>query len=435
MQIADFTPDSFHNFLAGLESEQASHRQSYYLATQRVFFNRQQATNQNFSKELRRGSGRVLDSATALFADSARNVFNARAVSGGGIVSGDAAAGAHQARHSITVLRLAGARGVTSDTLDANEQNASGPGVYSFLVKSNNQDIRLSVKIDQLDTNEQVLEKVADAINGAGLGLNADIERNNLAGTARLRVDGFAPGAISSVSLRDASRTLLADIGLSTKRFAEGTTGGITEVNDNAVFTIDNATFVSGTNRVALYDGSLTYPIRNTEDGTQMLGGSNRGGGGLYGAHRATINLDAAGTAALQINPDTDAAAQGIESFMDSTGKFLDLLEVHTAHAYSQASGFIRSELDARARSLEDMGIKESNGTYKIERDTLLRDRLDNNPGAVQSLFAGPGGLARRTVFGTLQASIAPMVNFAPAETLSDSSLARITGTFFNSTF
>jgi hypothetical protein len=404
------------------------------MATQRTFFNKQQAANQNFNKTLRQAGDRTLDSATALFANSARNAFRARTVSGGGIISGDAAAGAHQARHTITVQRLAGARGVVSDTLDAGATNTSGAGIYSFLVKSNNQDFRLSVKVNQLDTNEQVVQKVADAINGAGLGLNATLERNALADTVKLRVDGFKPGAISSVTFRDAAHTLLQDIGLSSKRFSQGSTGGITEVNDNAVFTIDNATFTSDTNRVALYEGSLTYPITNTA-GAQVLGGSDRGGGGLYGDYRATINLDAAGTTALNINADSAAAAGAVESFIDNTGKYLDLLDVHTAHTYRQSSEFIKSEFDASARSLENMGIKKSNGAYSVEQKAKLRDRIENNPSDVQDLFASPFGLAPRTVFGALQSMTAPMVNFAPIETLSNSSLARITGMLFSSSF
>lgn len=435
MQIADFTPETSYKFLAGLSSQKAGNKQSFYMATQRTFFNKQQATNQNFNKTLRHAGNRALDSATALFADNARNAFRSRTVFGGGIISGDAAAGAHQARHTITVQRLAGARGVVSDTLDASATNTSGAGIYSFLVKSNNQDFRLSVKVNQRDTNEEVVQKVADAINGAGLGLNATLERNALADSVKLRVDGFKPGAISSVTFRDASHTLLQDIGLSSKRFAQGVTGGVTEVNDNAVFTIDNTTFTSDTNRVALYEGSLTYPMINTADGTRVLGGSDRGGGGLYGDYRATINLDAAGTTALNINADSAAVADAVESFIDNTGKFLDLLDVHTAYTYRQSSDFINYEFDASARNLEDLGIKKSNGTYSVEQKSRLQDRIENNPSDVQDLFASPFGLAPRTVFGTLKSTTAPMVNFAPVENLSVSSLSRITGMLFSTSF
>jgi flagellar hook-associated protein 2 len=147
-------------------------------------------------------------------------------------------------------------------------------------------------------------------------------------------------------------------------------------------------------------------------DGIAVTSASNSVSGALNGV---TLELAATGSATLTVSRDTSAATDAISSFvtaynsyaatvssLDSydkdTGQSGILLGDTTLMSIQRQIGSVLSGGVAGndIGSLAALGItRNADGTLKLDSGKL-DDALKGNPGAVQDLFAGPGGYATR---------------------------------------
>ena len=446
MQIGNVTPQTFHDFTAGLTSAQQSRRNLYFLSAQQLVSHKEQSTKNFFQSRLRSSSTRAREATAPLISYAKDNVFSSRRVASGdsAVVSGSAPDNASGASFKFTVDQLAASQDVVSNRLDADEKNPLGRGIFSFAINRNNDVTRVSVQVDQLDTNEDVLNKVADAVNDSGTGLRATVQKQYTAGTVQLKVSGVLTQDMTSVTLTDKSCNLLSGLGVSTSRYATGANGGISQANDDAVFSLNGMSFVSDSNRIAIYDNTLSHPIRNTSafprsaqeiyqeytdndySFPNQISSSDRGARGLFHEHVASIDLKGAGeNVSANVVRDTSAVAEQITSFVQETADLVDTLRQKPSYGFIQTVDFISGQFDRAARELSDYGIEkdQESNTYEVTNRDKLLDRLNSEFNASKLFFGGAGGLAGKTMFGIQKSIYAPLTGMSRVETTETSLL------------
>lgn len=452
MRAIDLTPQTFFSFTDGLTSAKQAAQTSFFLATQSAAFQKERGSGDFYLERIRKSGSRAIDASGSLLTKGSGSLFKARAV-----VSSDAATATATAPNgtpgldfNIDVKQLAGSQDVLSNRVDAQAANDIGRGFYDFRINDKGQSTRLTVQVRAGDTNEQVLQKAADEINNAGLGLYATIDRSHAPdttaarGSVQLRISGIMAEDMSSVSIVDEGTKFLQNLGITTKSYATGNNGGIAQqVNDSAIFSINGAAFESDSNNIAVYENSLSYGLHqyNTYPATaasivdeweksgyelaNTLRSSDRGGGGLFGAHVATITLKGAGRdAALSVVPDSAAAAEGISSLVSTTSSFSDTLKTKPMYGYNEARTFLNIQFDRFAAQLEDIGITKDNKKYNVESRSKLLDKLNNHFENTTGIFSGPGGLAGKIRFGLSKAIAMPMTGFSIIETANTHSIS-----------
>lgn len=415
------------------------------------------ASDSFFSTKLRDAAGRALNGTTALSTAGDTNVFNARVAvsSNEDAVTATAANGAAFASYDIAVYQLAAGQSMVSDKLDIVDKmtgsNAAGGGIFAFKVNINDTEHRIEVNTIQSDTNETLVNKIADAINKADIGLNATVNYNYPAQTVQLSVAGFQPGDVHSFSMTDdGGRNLLKSIGVSTAHEAVGTKGGLQQAASNAVFSVNGEFFTSSTNTVALYDNSLEFTFKKRTDPTtnsqvyndyfnnggelpNVLGQSSLGGGGLTGSYKATLGLTGAtGGVTVEVMPDTGKAAVGISNFVESTSEMANVLGQSMQSSFQSLSSYLMSQFGNNKSELSQMGIEPGGNGYRVSNNAKLNDKLQNDFSSVRNFFSGPAGLAQKALFGIERAAFAPFAGISYVQT-NQPGIFGITGFFHDS--
>ncbi len=83
--------------------------------------------------------------------------------------------GATSATYDISVSQLAQSQVNSSSELNGMDESVVGTGVNTISINLNDQNYELNIEVAEGDTNEDVLNEIASAINGAGSGINAEI--------------------------------------------------------------------------------------------------------------------------------------------------------------------------------------------------------------------------------------------------------------------
>lgn len=385
-----------------------------------------------YADTLRAAAAPAMNSAVSMLMDTGRSAFDARVAQSSNplAVVGEAASGATQATYTVSVSQLASGQNAVSDQLAAADANSIGRGTYSFLLNLQNTDIRFNVDVNAADTNEQVLTKISDEINKAGLGVQASVEHNYAAKTAQLQVSGVLQGDMHSYTMRDeGSSKLLDSIGFSTAREAVGVKGGLTQTAGNAVFSINGAQFESDSNRVTLFENSVTFQFRqitlapdntaaNIESRYSANGGSEnalpgrlastrRGAGGREGSFQSELTLTGAGTVKISVKPDAEKIAGSINSFVRNSSNLSSTLSQGREAGFKRAGNYIAEQFNRSSNALKSLGFEDGGGGIQVSRDKLT-EKIDSRFEDVKKVFGEPAGLARSTIFGVQRAVYAP---------------------------
>ena len=153
-------------------------------------------------------------------------------------------------------------------------------------------------------------------------------------------------------------------------------------------------------------------PAKLSLDGINITSASNSVSGAIDGV---TINLAAAGSTTLTVSRDNSAATKAVQGFVDAYNSYVKT--VGTLSSYDKDTGQagillgdttlnsvqrqIGSVLSGKVAgnsigSLASLGITRSaDGSLAVD-NAKLAATLDSNPSAVQDLFAGSNGYAKR---------------------------------------
>ncbi len=414
MNLMSIVPQSFFSFGDVLSGDR-SMTGIFFHASQQLAHRKETDRNDLFVNRINARVSDLKDKATEMYdGNPGRKLFEARAVSSANnrVVTGEARDSAFLSRFNIKVKRTATSQAVVSDVFKRSESMGLTRTFYDFSVNrgyGDSERIRVNIRLD--DTNKEVLNKVADAINDAGIGISAEVQENFQARTVRLEIEGIDRSEMSSIALKDESGDLLKRLGISTSQYSDNSTGGLNPVVGDALVEINGQEFTSDSNRIYLYDGTLIY----NED----LVSTKNAEGGFRGNYRATFDLKGTNIEDIQtdITKDNDKIAAGIEDFYGSFNRTIDTMDYSPVFAYASTSNYLNNIMERNANDLADAGvtseqISEKEKEYRVGSEKLL-DSLRNNFSDLKDLFAGAGGIAQKSLFGIDKLTFAPMIGFS----------------------
>jgi len=280
------------------------------------------------------------------------NVLTATAVDAFSVDSGAA-----EATYNISVSQLSISQENTGLELDAAAPSVVSLGINTFNVNINGQDHELSIEVEEGDTNEVVLQKMAAAINDAGLGVTGEVTAGGVEGTQQLVITADRIGTAGSFTVSDVSGNAVTGTGAD----------AVSTAAQDAAYTVDGTEYTSETNTIYL-DGGLV-----------------------------TVNLKGVGESILTVTPDQKEVENAITAFVSEVNSFIDFLEANSDYIKDEVLSSMNSFITDHKMELESLGITpDEDGKLVIDTDKLATAVSDNLLG-IKKTFGGLDGLAVQT--------------------------------------
>jgi flagellar hook-associated protein 2 len=252
-------------------------------------------------------------------------------------------------------------------------------GVYSGA--SFSQDGTISTGTVTIDSSNNTLQGIRDAINAANIGVNATIVNDG--STNRLVFSSKATGANSSMSISVSGDATLANL-----------------LNYDPTQAAGSATGQNLTQTVAAQSAQLTV------NGISITSNSNSVSGAIDGV---SLNLIKTGTSTLSVSRDTSSAKKAIQDFVTAYNTLNSTISSLASYdATNKKAGILLGDssvnsIQSRIRSLLGSAVSGVDGNYttlsqigvSFNKDgTLgldtgkLQTALSNNPDDVAALFS-----------------------------------------------
>lgn len=228
-------------------------------------------------------------------------------------------------------------------------------GINQFAIRAGDATTELSINIQQGDTNRDVQQRMADAINSSGAGVRASVEFDAETNTSMLRLEGTTTGS------GPASAFSVTDVG-----------GG-------------NLVAQTGANEVARQGQDAIFRVN---DGPERRSQSNT----VFIGNGVTATFNAASEEAVRITwgQETNVTRSGVEDMVRSFNDLFSAAAERRGDPNSQrlASSMLNMST-AFASSLSDIGI----GFDNSGRMTVNAQRMDQaaESGALERFFTGGG--------------------------------------------
>jgi len=282
---------------------------------------------------------------------------------------------ANRGNYSVDVQQLARAQSLASTEQADRDTTAMGTGTLTLNVGGNSTDITI-------DSSNNTLQGIADAINDANAGVSAGIVDTGSGYRLVMSSDESGTANEISVSVADDDGNNTDTGGLS--RFAfDGTTSNMEETvaAKDAILDINGITVTRSSNT-----------IENVVDGV-------------------TFNVASTGTSTVKVDQDPGAVADKVQAFVDKFNALQDQIKnVAGYNSVSEEGGVLSGDATIRGlqndlrqqltnipsglenspiRMLADVGIKTDPGTGKLQFDqAAFKEKLQENPEAMTALFA-----------------------------------------------
>jgi flagellar hook-associated protein 2 len=313
--------------------------------------------------QLQANSSDLADTAGSLTSDNPFSVFNDRtAVSSDSSVLTATAysalspdTGASVASYSMNVYSMATAQNNIGSELTAADPSAVGSGTNTIDINVNGVDNQISFAVESGDTNDTVLQKMAGAINSAGIGVTATVISGKTAGTEQLAVAANNTGASSTFTVSDATGNAVQATGA----------GTVVQTSQDASYTVDGTSYTSGSNTISLDQGMVTVTLQGT------------------------------GTATLNVAPDANKVEQAVTDFVSGINNFIDFLDNNSSYIKPEVLSTINNFISENQYQLGSLGITQgTDGKLTIDTGTLSAAVTQNMSG-VQDALTGIEGLAK----------------------------------------
>jgi len=228
-------------------------------------------------------------------------------------------------------------------------------GTVKFSVETGGKKVELSINISASDSNVNVQQKMANAINSAGLGLKATVQNNVATNSSVLRIESTNTGtdAKNSFVLRDITGDLVARTGANS----------IASAGQDAIYSVNGG------------------PAKTSQTNTVNLGN------GLS----ATFKAASEDAVTISRGKDTDYAKKTVNDMVKSFNSLFSAAagNVNDPKAQNLASRMINVS-SAYSKSLSDIGI----GFDNSGRMTIDSERLNKaaESGRLEQFFTESSG-------------------------------------------
>lgn len=288
--------------------------------------------------------------------------------------------GAAEATYEISVAQLAQAQENTGLELNATDTGLVGEGTNTFNINVGGQDYELSIDLVQGDTNEDVLGKMAQAINDAGIGLAAEVRSGSEVGTKKLAVSSNDTGVSAGFTISDLSGNAVTATGAAT----------VSTAAQDAAYEVDGVGYTATTNSIDLDEGKVT------------------------------VNLQGVGESVLTVAPDETKVRSAITDMVSEVNALIGSLGKNSDYIKDEVLSTIYSFIDDHEKQLEAFGITLGEDG-KLEVDTnQLATAAGQDMAGIKEAFGGFDGLAvQMENYASRVATDSPLNYAKEAESLS----------------
>lgn len=318
----------------------------------------------------------LAETASQLQLTSPDNVFNQMVATSSdpNSISVSAQPGATASTYSVTVNQLAMAQQNNGTSLSSNSVTSLTPGTYSFTAQVGGQQYNISFNVNQGDTNQTVLDNMAQAINSANIGITAIVNNNPYLGTSQLEINANNTGTNNAFTLTDVSGNAVSYTGANT----------VTVEATNANYTINGVSDTSQTNTVNVDNNNLTMTFNKT-------------------VSNATVT----------VAPDTQSISDSINNFVNDYNEMLTYVNQNQQYISPLVASELTQSYEYQASNLQAIGITQNpDMTLSIDQNTL-NNAIQNNFSTVQAAFAGFDGLAVNVGQFAGQIAESPLTDYA----------------------
>lgn len=299
----------------------------------------------------------TLDDYNSVFNDRTASSSDVNVLTAAAMDAFSADSGATEATYDISVTQLAQTQENTGLELDKDASSVVDIGTNTFNVNIEGQDHELSVTIEEGDTNEEALQKIALSINEANIGVSAEVIDGSEEGTGKLTLTSNDTGEENSFTISDISgNTITATSADSVSNAAQ-----------NAEYNVDGIDNTSNSNTIYLDEGLVT------------------------------VSLKGVGESVLEVAPDEAKVKNAITDLVSELNSFIDHLGENSDYIKDEVLSSVNSFIKDNKAGLESIGItQDENGKLEIDDDQLsaaVSQNMDN----IKDVLSGFDGLAVQT--------------------------------------
>jgi flagellar hook-associated protein 2 len=318
----------------------------------------------------------LAEAASQLQLTSPDNVFNQMVATSSdpNSISVSAQSGATASTYNVTVNQLAMAQQNNGTSLSSNSITSLTPGTYSFTAQVGGQQYNISFNVNQGDTNQTVLDNMAQAINCANVGITAIVNNNPYFGTSQLEINANNTGTNNAFTLTDVSGNAVSYTGANT----------VTAEATNANYTINGVSGTSQTNTVNVDNNNLTMTFNKTiSDATVTV------------AH------------------DMQSISNSINNFVNNYNEMLTYVNQNQQYISPLVASELTQNYEYQASNLQAIGITQNpDMTLSIDQNTL-NNAIQNNFSTIQAAFSGFDRLAVNVGQFAEQIAESPLTDYA----------------------
>ena len=268
-------------------------------------------------------------------------------------------------------------------------------GTNQFSIETGGKTTQLSINVSAGDSNQKVQQKMADAINNAGIGVKATVETDTKNNTSALKTESVKTGSDTKngFAIKDDKGGLVAQTGANT----------VTQKGQDAIYSVNGgASRTSQTNTVDMGNGISATFKKASEDAVTISKGQN-----------------------------LDSAKSAVESMVKSFNDLFSTAAERTGDPKSQRLASSMTNISSvYASSLSNIGIGFDN-SGKMTINTQKMDQASEN-GALEKFFSS----GSRNGFASQLGRLADNVSRNPGSFVSNSLFGNnMTGSFGYSSF
>lgn len=296
-------------------------------------------------------------------------------------VTATALAGAASKTYEVKVNAIATSQTNTGTFLSKVDTSVVSKGINQFNITIGGKTTKVSAVISDIDTNDQALTKLKDAVNAEKTGVTASIVTDDKTGNKKLILSSDKTGADQAFEVEDVTGNAMSATGVK----------NATQLASNASYSVNGgATQTSQSNTIDLEKGKAT----------------------------ATLVAPSMQAVKIQIKPDEDKVIAQVKYLVSSYNTMHDRLK--EAHGVMNSS--VRKSMESLVSSstYERIGIhRNGDGTLKLDEEQLKKS-LSSNFEQTTKAMSGNYGLADRL------SSAAERYNEVPASSLLNSKARQV---------
>lgn len=295
--------------------------------------------------------------------------------------------------NTVKVNRLANSDSLVSNRVNSADDFGSFSGTFEFTIAINGDSRTLSVELDDTETYQQAMQKIADAVNKEDdFKISASVVKDT-SSTARLSFNTSGLGEDNKIVFSNGTGNLLANIGLDENVINPNSATRVAFDNTNAGYRKANIADLNSESEV----NGITV-IRSTNTLEDVINGFK------FNLNKVHESGKEAETLSSEI--DVDGVASILQPLLDAYNSTLALVNNNKSMRRGDASAnslysSLRALPSTRVSGLDIgspdfltvIGIKpDSAGNLKISDKDALKKVLEDDPQKIANLFTSSDG-------------------------------------------